>query len=111
LHANAWKRSQREPGAGHWVNIDDVQTELQAPAFTNDVQIDLQRCLLLLPEAQRVVLLVCSEDLPYETVARITGVPVGTVMSRLSRARRGLQQLLDAAPVAAVDAVPLRRVK
>jgi DNA-directed RNA polymerase specialized sigma24 family protein len=58
-----------------------------------------------------VLLLVCFEDLPYETVARITGVPVGTVMSRLSRARRRLQQLLDAAPVAAVDAVPLLRVK
>lgn len=112
LHANAWKRSQRDAGAGHLVNIDDVQTELQAPALANDVQIDLQRCLLLLPEAQRVVLLlVCLEDLSYETVARITGVPVGTVMSRLSRARRGLQQLLDAAPVAATDAVPLRRVK
>jgi RNA polymerase sigma-70 factor (ECF subfamily) len=112
LHANAWKRSQREAGADHLVNIDDVQTELQAPALANDVQIDLQRCLLLLPEAQRVVLLlVCLEDLPYETVAQITGVPVGTVMSRLSRARRALQQLLDAAPVAAADTVPLRRVK
>jgi RNA polymerase sigma-70 factor (ECF subfamily) len=112
LHANAWQRSQREPRGGHLVDIDDVQTELQAPALAHDVQIDLQRCLLQLPEAQRVVLLlVCFEELPYETVARITGVPVGTVMSRLSRARRRLQQLLDAAPVAAVDAVPLLRVK
>jgi RNA polymerase sigma factor (sigma-70 family) len=112
LHANAWQRSQRERAAGHTVDIDEVQAELHAPASGTDTRLDLQRCLLQLPEAQRVVLLlVCCEDLPYETVARITGVPVGTVMSRLSRARQRLQLLLDAAPMAAAEAVPLRRLK
>jgi RNA polymerase sigma-70 factor (ECF subfamily) len=59
--------------------------------------LDLQRCLLQLPEEQRcVLLLVCLEDMTYTDVARITGTPIGTVMSRLSRARTRLQQLLDA---------------
>ena len=49
-----------------------------------------------LPEEQRqVLLLVGLEGFSYDEAAQITGVPVGTVMSRLSRARRKLRQMLD----------------
>jgi len=73
------------------LDVPDVQS---APV---DVAIDLQRCLLQLPEDQRaVLLLVTLEDLSYEEVAHITGVPVGTVMSRLSRARHRLRDLMNA---------------
>jgi RNA polymerase sigma-70 factor (ECF subfamily) len=49
-----------------------------------------------LPEDQRIVLLmVCVEGLSYRETAEALEVPVGTVMSRLARARRRLHVLLD----------------
>ncbi len=49
-----------------------------------------------LPETQRyVVLLVGMQGYSYEEAAKITGVPVGTVRSRLSRARGTLRELLN----------------
>jgi len=117
LQVNHWRRSVREQAVGRPMELGDVQAELVAPALPTDTAIDLQRCLLLLPEEQRVVLLLVSlEDLSYDAVARITGVPMGTVMSRLSRARQRLQQLMDAAPAHALSQgatapAPLRRLK
>jgi len=117
LQANHWQRGARERAAGRPVDLDDVHGELVAPPHATDIRIDLQRCLLQLPEEQRVVLLLVSlEDLSYDAVARITGVPVGTVMSRLSRARQRLQQLMGAAPATSVPQTetaptPLRRLK
>ncbi|MCJ7799508.1 MAG: sigma-70 family RNA polymerase sigma factor, partial [Polaromonas sp.] len=102
------------------VNADDVAHELFAPESSDAQSIDLQRCLLRLPQDQRIVLLLVSlEDLSYEEVARITRVPVGTVMSRLSRARSRLRELMDspARPVTAAVAASahapalLRRLK
>lgn len=56
---------------------------------------DLAQALEHLPDGQReVLLLVALEGLSYEETARALGVPVGTVMSRLSRARDSLRVLL-----------------
>ena len=46
-------------------------------------------------EHREVLLLVAIEGLQYEEAAAILGVPVGTVRSRLSRARRALRQALE----------------
>lgn len=78
------------------LDIDDLADELQAPASHPDLALDLQRCLLRLPPEQReVLLLVSMEDMGYAEIAKVTGVPLGTVMSRLSRARARLQAMLD----------------
>jgi RNA polymerase sigma-70 factor (ECF subfamily) len=56
---------------------------------------DFARSLARLPEDQReVLLLVVLEDLSYEDTAKVLGVPIGTVMSRLSRGRERLRALL-----------------
>ncbi|MDD5028525.1 MAG: sigma-70 family RNA polymerase sigma factor [Rhodoferax sp.] len=112
----------------HWqtsltqVDFDAVAGQLPAPASGSDQLLDLQRCLLQLPPEQREVLLLVSlEDMSYAEVAKVTGVAIGTVMSRLSRARTRLQVLLDAPSLKAQDAavqstntprvVPLQRLK
>lgn len=56
---------------------------------------DIQAALARLPEQQRaVMLLVGLEQFAYAEAAQILGVPVGTVMSRLSRARGQMRQML-----------------
>jgi RNA polymerase sigma-70 factor (ECF subfamily) len=57
---------------------------------------DVQKALARLPDDQRsVVLLVLVEGYSYEEAASMTGVPIGTVMSRLSRARRSMAASLE----------------
>jgi len=56
---------------------------------------DVDRALRSLPVDQReVLLLVAVEQLTYEEVSNALGIPIGTVMSRLSRGRERLRQLL-----------------
>lgn len=58
---------------------------------------EVRRAVALLPPDQRITLmLVTVEGLSYKQAADVTGVPVGTIMSRLARARVALQQLLAA---------------
>ena len=123
LFANQLRRSAQQMRAGLQVDLDDVGHELAAPAGAHEVALDLQRCLMRLPEDQRaVLLLVTLEDMPYAEVAGVLRIPVGTVMSRLSRARSRLRELMDGAapaqprvsdaPARAQDAGPvLRRLK
>ncbi|WP_342666340.1 RNA polymerase sigma factor [Muricoccus aerilatus] len=74
---------------------------------------DLVRALQTLPEEQRsVVLLVSVEDLSYAEVAEVLKIPIGTVMSRLSRGRERLRLAMEGAAAAEAAGVPhLRRVK
>lgn len=66
-----------------------------------------------LPLGQRQVLtLVDLEEFSYTEVADILGLPAGTVMSRLCRARRALRDLLqELAPAQSAQVAPFRRVK
>ena len=68
---------------------------------------DMDDALARLPDDQRaVVLLVGLEQFTYEEAARVLDIPLGTVMSRLSRGRERLRLMLAAAPrVAALKVV------
>ncbi len=67
---------------------------------------DIARALDELAEEPRTaLLLVVLEGLTYREVAEVQGVPIGTVMSRLSRARMQIRSYLEG------ERTPLRRVK
>ncbi len=71
------------------VNDDDLGDALLAPRLADAIR--------LMPTEQRDVLLLHTwADLSYEQIAEALGVPIGTVRSRLSRARQRLRELLDA---------------
>lgn len=57
---------------------------------------DVRRAMAALPEQQReIIVLVCVEGLSYREAAEVLDVPIGTVMSRLARARLALAAAID----------------
>jgi RNA polymerase sigma factor (sigma-70 family) len=90
----------RPPAA---IPFDDIDE----PGYSSNPgqAIDLERALLALPDDQReVLLLITVEDFSYAEVARVTRVPIGTVMSRLSRARSKVRESMEGGDGAAADA-------
>ena len=77
--------------------LEDELPELAQRASQGDALLvrDLDRAIARLPTEQRaVLLLVTLEEMSYEEVARALGIPIGTVMSRLSRAREKLRMMM-----------------
>jgi RNA polymerase sigma-70 factor (ECF subfamily) len=67
------------------------ESEMLARADQQSVQHALER----LPVPFREVILLCDvEEMSYREIAETLAIPVGTVMSRLSRARKAMRQLL-----------------
>lgn len=117
----AWSRvGQWRPGSDlrawlfsimHNLRIDQMRrpTVPVASFEENDVEVitratqtdhmeleDLASALSTLPEEQRAVLLLVSlEEMSYAEVSGMLGIPIGTVMSRLARAREHLRLILD----------------
>jgi RNA polymerase sigma-70 factor (ECF subfamily) len=84
--------------------LGDEMPELAQRAPQGDALLvrDLDRGIARLPAEQRaVLLLVTLEEMSYEQVARTLGIPIGTVMSRLSRAREKLRAMMLGQPVTA----------
>jgi RNA polymerase sigma factor (sigma-70 family) len=70
------------------------------------------QALSRLSEEQRTVLLLATvEELSYAETAKVLNIPVGTVMSRLSRARERLLKEMDGNETSETAHPHLRRVK
>lgn len=81
------------------VEIDEAVIAAHVPTVTSVDVLDMQRALLTLaPEQREVVLLIALEDMTYADVSRALGIPIGTVMSRLSRGREKLRHLMNGEP-------------
>lgn len=79
---------------------DDYVNQISIPTLSHEnnkqhIMHDLQTCLnQLKPESREVILLAGLENLSYKEISQITGAPIGTVMSRLSRGREELRRLM-----------------
>ena len=101
----------RRAGRGRIVKtVDEMAPAEQAIDGGQESQLGIrgiEQALARLPEPYReVILLIALEDMSYRDCAEIIGVPVGTVMSRLSRGRATLRDLLEGR-----DKPALRRIK
>ena len=104
LHVSRWRSDRRH---GTRVEIDEASLSV-APRQEAALEVhDVLAAIDQLPEEQKsLLLLVGVEDFSYGDAARILGMPIGTVMSRLSRARQRLRSLVETG-----KATLLRRVK
>ncbi|WP_293937131.1 RNA polymerase sigma factor [Iodobacter sp.] len=83
----------------HTVELDDNTPEIPIAARQGEqlAMRDLQAALNQLPDEQReVLLLVALEEMAYADIAKTLNIPIGTVMSRLSRGRERLRIVLEA---------------
>lgn len=88
------------------VSIDDEgagdawQLPVQATQFTRVELTEVMQSVATLPAEQREVLMLAAvEELRYEEIAAVMEIPIGTVMSRLSRAREKLRRMAGETPV------------
>ncbi|TLS40608.1 sigma-70 family RNA polymerase sigma factor [Streptomyces montanus] len=92
----ALARTGCDPVAASWVEETESRVAAQGP---------LAGALAALPAGDRhVLLLVAWADLTYVEVAEALDIPVGTVRSRLNRARRKVRSALGADPAFTIDA-------
>jgi RNA polymerase sigma-70 factor (ECF subfamily) len=93
LYINQLKKLGRQPQMT--AEIEQLTHELEP--HKSDILIhDIDFCMQQLPEEQRQVLLLVSvEGFSYKEISKILAIPLGTVMSRLSRARKALQALMN----------------
>jgi RNA polymerase sigma-70 factor (ECF subfamily) len=102
---SAYRQRQRQPAH---LDLDAEASPAAAAQQEAALEVrDVLGALAQLPEEQRsLLLLVGVEAFSYDEAARILDIPMGTVMSRLSRARRQLRSILETG-----RATLLRRVK
>jgi RNA polymerase sigma-70 factor (ECF subfamily) len=104
---NAWRDTQRRGARLSVVDPQELQEEQDRQRSDPGADVGLRMDLLaalqrLSPEQREPLLLVSVEELSYAECADVLHIPIGTVMSRISRARAALRILLDGKPAATV---------
>jgi RNA polymerase sigma-70 factor, ECF subfamily len=106
---NTWRNRQRDQARSR-VEFDSEAVEQAAELPVGTVPVTPESLLLrasfdaelksaldaLAPAFRQAVWLRDVEDLTYQQIAEVLGIPIGTVMSRISRGRKQLHQLLVA---------------
>ncbi len=109
MHNLFVSRLRQSKARGHMDPIEAVSEGALGVQASQDEHVhthDIIRAVDSLPEPQRSVLLLVSvEDLSYAEVARVLGIPVGTVMSRLARGRERLREIMESEPRLALRSV------
>jgi RNA polymerase sigma-70 factor (ECF subfamily) len=114
LHNLAATQLKRQTAQAKHVDLESVENWLPVPPSQEDGlrYHALLRGLAQLPEDQRAVLLLVGvEDLSYADTAKVLAIPIGTVMSRLSRARERLLRMMTEGEIDQPDRPHLRRIK
>lgn len=97
---NLWRNEARtQRRRGEHVPIDGllVEPSVAAPQPGRIALAEMSRAIDKLPDEQReALLLVVLEGMSYEEAARVLQIPIGTLMSRLGRARAALRVLTGA---------------
>jgi len=92
IFANNARQYMRTP---RLVSIDDMEDISDHKDTTDSSLTDLQMALeQLSTEHRQIILLVGVEQMSYKETATILDIPLGTVMSRLTRARQTLRQIM-----------------
>jgi RNA polymerase sigma factor (sigma-70 family) len=78
---------------GNGQEVVDDKVDLELDLIQKEAAATMDELIKALPVKYReVVILREIEELSYKEIAEVTGMPVGTVMSRLARARKAIQQ-------------------
>lgn len=86
-------------------NVADADMQESVAPGDVGLRLDMQRALdKLSPEHRAIILLIGLEQLSYQEAAEVLDIPIGTVMSRLTRAREQLRKLLSGQPISSSGA-------